>query len=69
MERTFQLEDPLDFEPSSERSIAALARHANRPLFDYVLEQLLKDGGTQLLLHPFENYHSGDLRVVRVESD
>lgn len=62
--RTFELSDPVDYEPAPERSIANLARAAGKDPFAFTLELLLRDGGNNILLHQFENYCSGDLSVV-----
>ncbi|MEZ5650409.1 MAG: amidohydrolase family protein [Burkholderiaceae bacterium] len=64
IERTFELGEPVDIEPDPARSVARLARAQDRDPFDLVLELLLRDGGRNILLHPFENYHSGDLSAV-----
>ncbi|MDH3451861.1 MAG: amidohydrolase family protein [Gammaproteobacteria bacterium] len=64
IQRTFELGDPVDYEPSPERSIARLARAQNRVPFDLALELMLRDDGNNILLHPFENYCSGDLSAV-----
>ena len=64
LERTFEIRDPADIEPVPDFSVAARARAEGRDVFDLALELLLKDQGRALLLHPFENYTSGDLRVV-----
>ena len=64
LERTFELGDPLNYEPEFRRSIANRARSADRDPFDLALELLLADGGRTLLLHTFENYCEGDLGVV-----
>jgi N-acyl-D-aspartate/D-glutamate deacylase len=64
IERTFELGDPVDYEPDPERSITQLAHEQGRDPFDLALELLLHDNGNNILLHPFENYCSGDLRVV-----
>ncbi len=64
LERTFEIDDSVDIEPSPENSIALRARAEGRDLFECVLEILLKDHGRTLLLHPFENYYNGDLNVV-----
>jgi len=61
---TFELGDPLNYEPEFGASIANRARAANRDPFDLALELLLQDGGRTLLLHTFENYCYGDLNVV-----
>ncbi|MDH3713914.1 MAG: amidohydrolase family protein [Gammaproteobacteria bacterium] len=64
IERTFELGDPVDYEPAPQRSIARLARSLGRDPFDLALELMLRDNGNSILLHPFENYCSGDLSVV-----
>ncbi len=63
--RTFELGDPVDYEPDPSTSIAARAAAAGRDPFDLALELMLKNDGRALLLHPFENYCAGDLEVVR----
>ena len=64
LERTFDLGDPLNYEPEFGASIANRARAANRDPFDLALESLLQEGGGTLLLHTFENYCDGDLNIV-----
>ena len=64
LERTFELGNPVNYEPEFEASVANRARAANRAPFDLALELLLKDDGRNLLLHTFENYCGGDLDVV-----
>ena len=64
LERSFELGEPLDYEPDFANSIANRARAAGRDPFDFALELLLQKGGTNLLLHTFENYSAGDLGVV-----
>ena len=65
LERTFELDDPVDYEPGPEQSIAARAGVMGRDRFALALELLLTDDGRALLLHPFENYNAGDLEVVK----
>src|SRR5215470_1025754 len=64
LERTFDLGEPLDYEPDFANSIANRSRAAGRDPFDLALELLLQKGGTNLLLHTVENYFGGDLSVV-----
>ena len=64
LERTFELGDPVNYEPEFAAGIANRAREANRDPFDLALELLLQEGGRTLLLHTFENYCNGDLNVV-----
>jgi len=65
MERAFVLEGVLDYEPDPARSVAALARAADRPPFELALEAMLAEGGKGLLMHTFENYSGGSLEAVR----
>jgi N-acyl-D-aspartate/D-glutamate deacylase len=64
LQRTFELGEPLNYEPDFAASIANRAQAAGRDPFDLALELLLQKGGTNLLLHTFENYCGGDLSVV-----
>ncbi|MEZ5660769.1 MAG: amidohydrolase family protein [Burkholderiaceae bacterium] len=64
VERTFELGEPMDLEPEPARSVANLARQAGRDPFAFMLDLLLAEDGRAILLHPFENYHSGDLSAV-----
>jgi N-acyl-D-aspartate/D-glutamate deacylase len=64
LDRTFELGEPLNYEPDFANSIAKRAQAAGRDPFDLALELLLQKGGTNLLLHTFENYCGGDLDVV-----
>jgi len=65
LERTFELIEPVDYEPAPELAIAARAAAQGRDRFALALELLMADDGKALLLHPFENYCAGDLEVVR----
>lgn len=65
LQRTFELDDAVDYEPAPEKSIAARAKAQGRDPFDLALELLLANDGQALLLHPFENYCAGDLEVVK----
>ncbi len=65
LERTFELGDPPDYEPTAERAIASRARRAGVSPWELALDLLVAEDGQALLLHPFENYCGGDLEVVR----
>ncbi|TXL78201.1 amidohydrolase family protein [Vineibacter terrae] len=54
----------LDYEPEESRSVAALAAARGVDPRALALELMMADGGTGLLLHPFENYCGGNLDVV-----
>jgi N-acyl-D-aspartate/D-glutamate deacylase len=63
--RTFPLGAALDYEPDPSTSVAARAAAAGRNPLEMALELMLAEGGKGLMLHPFENYHAGNLDVVR----
>jgi len=64
-ERLFALDDPPDYEPTPDRSVAAEAarRGMDPPALAYDL--LLADDGRQLLYRPVMNYAHGDLEATR----
>ena len=65
LQRSFELGDPVNYEPAPEASIAARAQAQGRDPFELALELLMGDDGQHLLLHPFENYNAGDMEVVK----
>jgi N-acyl-D-aspartate/D-glutamate deacylase len=64
-DRIYPLTDPLDYEPTPERSIAGLAAAAGRPANEVLFDQLIADDGARLLYLPLMNYARGDLEDVR----
>ncbi len=64
MERTFELGDPVDYEPNAADSVANRARRENKDPIAKALELMLQNDGWTLLFHPFENYNGGDLEAV-----
>ena len=63
--KTFRLTEPVDYEPHPDDALVAqAARRGCHPLA-LALDWLLQDDGKGLLLYPFENYHAGNLDVVR----
>ncbi len=54
----------LDYEPDRANSVAAMATRRGMEPRALALELMMADGGTGLLLHPFENYCGGNLDVV-----
>ncbi|MDQ1438112.1 MAG: hypothetical protein QOK43_1741 [Acidimicrobiaceae bacterium] len=64
-DRMFRLDDPPDYEPAADASIAAEAGRAGRDPAEYAYDVLLEDDGRQLLYFPLLNYMEGDLRAVR----
>ncbi len=54
----------IDYEPSSDRSVAALAARTGTPPMELVLDQLLAHDGNGMLYAPFFNYAYGDLSMT-----
>ncbi len=55
------VQDPPDYEPDEESSIAAMAARAGRDPLDLAYDQLLEDDGRALLYVPLLNYSDGNL--------
>jgi N-acyl-D-aspartate/D-glutamate deacylase len=64
-DRMYPLTDPLDYEPTAERSIAAMAARQGRDARELLYDLLLEDDGARLLYVPIMNYADGDLGAVR----
>jgi N-acyl-D-aspartate/D-glutamate deacylase len=63
--RLFPMGDPPDYEPTADKSIAAIAAREGRPADELLYERMLADDGRELLLLPFFNYANGDLEPFR----
>lgn len=63
--RAFELDESVNYEPEMSASIGCRAEAEGRDPYELALELLLGADGQTLLLHPFENYHAGDLEVVK----
>ena len=61
----FPMSDPVDYEPSPDSSIAAIAKREGRTPVEVAYDFLLRDNGRQLLYMPLFNYVSGNLDAVR----
>jgi N-acyl-D-aspartate/D-glutamate deacylase len=62
---TFPMEEPLDYEPTLDRSLAARAAAEGRDQFEYLYDFLLQDGGTSVGVYLGANYVDGDLEACR----
>jgi len=60
----FPMDDPPDYEPGPEKSLAALARSQAREPLELLYDLLLEDQGESLLLYAVANYHGGDHAVA-----
>lgn len=61
----FRMNDPVDYEPSSENSIRAEAEAKGVDPAAYAYDVLMEEDGHRLLYFPALNYVSGDLGAVR----
>jgi len=64
-ERIFPLGDPPDYEPSPDKSIAAIAQRQGRDPAEVAYDMLLENDGKTILYRPLSNYAYGDLETVR----
>jgi len=62
--KSFELADPLDYEPDPSCAVAARAAASGIDRWELALDLLLRDDGRALLLYPFENYTAGNLDAV-----
>jgi N-acyl-D-aspartate/D-glutamate deacylase len=63
--KMFPLGDPPDYEPTPDKSIAAIAQRQGRSADEVCLDYLLKDEGREMLYYPLQNYAAGDFEVLR----
>jgi N-acyl-D-amino-acid deacylase len=63
-DRQYPLGDPPDYEPTDERSIAAMASRTNCSPAEFCYDYLLGGDGTRMLFFPITNYVHGDHGVV-----
>ncbi len=54
----------IDYEPTSDQSIAAIAARTGTPPMELVLDQLVAHDGNGMLYAPFFNYAYGDLSMT-----
>jgi len=64
-ERIFPLGDPPDYEPSADKSIAAIAQRQGRDPAEVAYDMLLENDGKTIMYRPLSNYAYGDLETVR----
>jgi N-acyl-D-aspartate/D-glutamate deacylase len=61
LSKFFPMGDPPDYEPTADKSIAAIAKREGRPGDEVLYDHLLRDDGRELLLLPLFNYSDGNL--------
>lgn len=64
-ERQYILGDPVDYEPTADRSIAVMAKANNRSPVDELYEQLRERDGMAMLMMPFLGYAHGNGDALR----
>ena len=65
MTRVFPLSEPLNYEPTEDESIAAIAEREGRDPYELFYDLMLEDGGKAMFLAPTLNYSGGDYEAVR----
>ncbi len=65
MRRSYPIGAVLNYEPDPATSIGARAAATGANPWAMALDHMLSEGGKGLILHPFENYHAGNLDAVR----
>jgi N-acyl-D-aspartate/D-glutamate deacylase len=64
-ENLFLMQDPPEYEPSPDQSIAAMARRAGKEVYEFAFDLLLENEGQTMFYRPLYNYFEQDLEVVR----
>jgi N-acyl-D-aspartate/D-glutamate deacylase len=64
-DRMFPVGDPPDYEPTADRSVAAMAVRAGRPSVDLAYDLLVANEGRDMFYMPLNNYAGGNLDDVR----
>jgi N-acyl-D-aspartate/D-glutamate deacylase len=64
LEQIYPLGDPPQYEPTRERSVAALAATAGRDPWEFLYDAMLADDGRELIMKPGLNYSYGNLDDV-----
>ncbi|MCH1486548.1 MAG: amidohydrolase family protein [Alphaproteobacteria bacterium] len=63
--KIFMLSDPPDYEPSADKTVAAIAKQRAISEVEVALDLMLQDGGRGVLYFPFLNFADGNLDSTR----
>ena len=61
LERVWELDEPLDYEPKPEKGVASRARALSKTPTELMYELLIAEGGGKLFYSPFANYAEDSL--------
>ena len=61
---TYLLNEPLNYEPTKEMSILALANKNNKSPWEIILDHFISSENDEFLMHTFENYAHNSLDVI-----
>jgi len=64
LDHLYPLGDALDYEPTADASLGAIARREGRDPWDVAYDVLLRDDGREMLLLPLLNYGGGSYDAV-----
>ena len=65
IDRTYPLGDPVDYEPTADRTIAAMAAAQGRDPLEVLYDAYCEHDATAMLMVPFFNYSHGNQDAVR----
>ena len=65
LDRIYQLGDPPDYEPTPDRTVAAIARERGEDPMTTLYDLMLEDDAGSMLMLPFFNYADGNHDAIR----
>ncbi|MCD9623652.1 N-acyl-D-amino-acid deacylase family protein [Rhabdothermincola salaria] len=65
VDRTYSLGDPVDYEPTADRTVTAMAQAQGRDPLDVLYDLYCEHDATAMLMVPFFNYSNGNQDAVR----
>ncbi len=65
LDRIYVMGDPPDYEPTPDRSVAAIARASGQDPMAVLYDQMCEHGGRGLLMLPFFSYSDGNHDAIR----
>jgi N-acyl-D-amino-acid deacylase len=65
LDRLYALDDPPDYEPTTDRTVAAIARNRGEDPLATLYDLMLESNATAMLMLPFYNYSDGNHDAIR----